>query len=92
MALLYSLLVAVIWGLFVVGCCWLCTRPWTGVLLILISLMGESSIESAAAPAVVLWAIFSAGLFYIWFRWGKHMCIETPYDEEESLEKTPLLK
>jgi len=89
MAFMVSFVVAAIWSLFVVGCVWLCTRPWTGVFCITIAILGELSIDSGSAAAVVMWALLSAGSAWIFFAYGPSFFVDGPAKPKG--EKAPLL-
>ncbi|KAJ1489486.1 hypothetical protein T484DRAFT_1779828, partial [Baffinella frigidus] len=91
MAFLVSFVVAALATMFVVGLCWICTRPWTALLLLFFSLLGEMSLETGEASSVILWTFATAASFYVWIKWGKHFGVsEDPYGPGD--EKAPLLR
>jgi len=89
MAFMVSFVVAAIWSLLVVGCIWVCTRPWAGALCIGIAILGELSIDSGSAAAVVMWALLSAGGAWIFFAYGPYFFVDGPAKPKG--EKAPLL-
>ena len=84
MAFLVSFVIAAIWSLFVTGCIWICTRPWTGALCLTIALLGELAIDSGSAAAVVMWALVSAGGAWLFFAYGPYFFSEAPGKSERS--------
>jgi hypothetical protein len=85
-----SFVIAGIWSLFVIGCCWLCTRPWTAGMCLIIALLGELAIDSGSAAAVVMWAIMSAGAAYLFFAYGSYFFSDGPKSKRErSLLRDP---
>lgn len=89
LAFMVSFVAAGIWSLFVVGCVWICTRPWTGAMCLTIALLGELAIDSGSAPAVVMWALLSAGFAWLFFVYGPHFFSDGP--KQKSPERSPLL-
>jgi hypothetical protein len=83
MAFTVSFVIAAIWSLFVVGCCWLCTRPWTAGMCLMIALLGELAIDSGSAAAVVMWAVMAAGAAYLFFVYGPYFFSDGPQSKRE---------
>ena len=83
MAFMVSFVIAAIWSLSIVGLCWLCTRPWTGVLCLVIALLGELAVESGSAAAVVMWALMSMGAAWLFFAYGPYFFTDGPSAQPE---------
>jgi hypothetical protein len=83
LAFMVSFVIAAIWSLFLVGCCWLCTRPWTGGLCIGIAVLGDLAIDSGSAAAVVMWAVMSAGAAFLFFAYAPYFLTDGPKSHPE---------
>jgi hypothetical protein len=72
------------WLLFLGGCCWVCTRPWTGSLLIIVAFLGNIAIETQQPASVVMWLVFATAFCYVWSVWGSQLAPdERPKRDEE---------
>eukprot|EP00960_Hanusia_phi_P046087 757613-Hanusia_phi.AAC.3 len=83
LAFMVAFVVAAVWSLFVIGCCWLCTRPWTAIFCFIVSFVGEAALETGQAPAVLMWILASLLSAYIFFTWARVVLNEDPKPDPE---------
>ena len=88
LAFLVSFVVAAIWSLFIVGCCWVCTRPWTALLCISIAFLGYLAVESGSAADVVMWVFMSVLWAWVFFAYGHLFFTDGP---KRRSARSPLL-
>mmetsp|Transcript_10086 Transcript_10086/g.23589 ORF Transcript_10086/g.23589 Transcript_10086/m.23589 type:complete len:163 (-) Transcript_10086:217-705(-) len=78
-----SFTITLIWGMFLAGLCWCCTRPWTAGVLLVLSLLGNCAVDTEEEVSVFVWIVFSALVGYVWYTWGEQLADEKPKRDPE---------
>jgi hypothetical protein len=92
LVILGSLFLTALWCLFIGGVCWSCTRPWSALMCIFLSILGELAVETEEPVSLVVWAVFAGVLGYVWVRWGGYMVKEGPRRDPEKESLLPKQK